>query len=50
MRKTYYENNIVKLYNGDCVEVMNEMISENIKINNFHSADFHSNIRQSTVI
>ena len=31
--KLYYEDNYIKLFQGDCLEVMDELISKNIKFN-----------------
>ena len=45
MRETYFENENCKMYNGDCVEVMKEMIEENIKVDKIITSPPYNIIR-----
>lgn len=46
--KEYYDNGIVKLYNGDCIEYMQKMVDENIKVDKILTSPPYNIIRPNS--
>lgn len=44
----YYENNLVKLYNGDCIKYMQRMVDENIKVDKIITSPPYNIIRPNS--
>ena len=47
MLKSYYENEYIKLYNGDCIDTISQMIKENVKIDKVITSPPYNIIRPS---
>lgn len=48
MKDKYYENEYIKLYNGDCVNVINQMIKESIKVDKIITSPPYNIIRPNS--